>query len=287
MILLATTTALACSTITTPGTVVVGMISHLTQASFWQAFLISTMVLSVTIPMFLNKIGIHIDVTKLFSWYKPNAKNIQSDLDLCIQASIKTHDDFIKYMFKRDESIKEIYDMNTIHVVDVERETEVLVTKAIQYLDDWFNSVMTTDSDQSPRCKDCKSASFMSTLENIGISLKDQCRIAFKKNGFIDAEGIAFDAYVRNLHSIFRKAIRQSLKQYYIHPSDIDAFFSASPPDPAFERMMGDMYTVFHELISTIKSKELTLIKKIDGIKSDYDAEITTLSLPYTPLVKL
>jgi len=274
--------------------------------------------MSVAIPVLLNQLGINLGLSKVFSWGSSDLKKtidilekqlehttveckqrldvltddnkkIKADYDTTKTSLLKLQSDLISYTNKRDEAVKSIHDMKTIYLTEVERETETMILNAVQNFEDWFNKKIITDSskDMSVRCRECKLASFRSAKENIGVALKDEFRIAFEKNGFLEAEGAEFDNYVKNLNATFRNIIRSGILQYYVHPNDIDNYFSLNPVDIEFERMVESVYTVIHGLISTVKSKETKLLKKIEAIRLDYETDVKGMSLNYIPLGKI
>jgi hypothetical protein len=178
----------------------------------------------------------------------------------------------------RERAKKEIDDLKNIYNIEIQRETDILITKALEHLDKWFNTIVSDRSnDLSDRCQSCRTISFASTLENVGVAMKEEFRIAFDKNGFLKAEGAEFDTYVKNLHSTFRKLIRTSLIHFYIFPSSLDKYFTQVPPNQEFEQAMVKVYDVIYELISTVRTKERKLFVRIEEIRVEMDKDLKDL----------
>lgn len=262
-ILITTAIAVACSTATSPSAGIVTFIAYLTQASVLKTFMITSVVLMGGLIYIVQKLGIKLNILKLFDKKE----------DVAIANKLVTQ------FAKRSQTIENIDKLKAACNKEIRRETEILITKAMEVFDDWFNKsvLKETRSEDMLRCQDCKITSFRSTLENIELALKKECWISFEKNGFLHAEGIHFEAYVKNLHATFRKTMRSIVIHFYIHPNEIDKYFAADPPNPYFEKMMDDIYDIFHDIITNVKEKEIILYKDIDNIETKYDKDMRAL----------
>jgi len=274
------TTAVACSTMVSPTKGVTTLISYMADTSLLKSFIIMVCVLVIAGVYFVHKYNIKIKFP-LFKNKKLDAMQKQIN-DLTNDAVTRL--EFVKlyetFIINKEQIEKQIQYLKEIYVTEVERDTDLIVTKALEYLEKWFFDKINKNKtyNLSERCDTCKTISFLSCLENVGVDMKEEFRIAFDRNGFLHADDMEFTEYIKNLEATFRKTIRTSLRRFYVIPDEIDEYFKMSPPDPEFQEMMTHIYEAIHTIIHTVKDKELKLLKRVGELEDELKHERVELS---------
>jgi hypothetical protein len=171
----------------------------------------------------------------------------------------------------------EIDDIKSMYFLEIEQLTDIKLTKAIEYIDEWLTTFLVNDpsTNLNDRCIICKSVSLDSALDNLTISLKEDFRNALNKNGFLDLKQPEFNKYVEEKCSVFRKTIRETLRKYYIHPQALSDSIKLSKD--SYDKTILNVESVFYGILDGMKEKENRMIEKINSLKEDYSKEIKTL----------
>ena len=173
--------------------------------------------------------------------------------------------------------MNELSDIKTIYFTEIEQLTDTKLIKAVEYLDEWLtvslvNNIYTNIND---RCSVCKSISLTSSLDHLTIALKEDFRHALDNNGFLDLNQEKFEKYVDDKCFTFRKTIRNTLKKYYVHPTNLENLLKTQ--DSIFEKVMDKIDSEFYDILDGMREKETKMLSKMDVLKDEYVQEFKLL----------